>query len=57
MGCGRGIRENRMPRGEVSSGTVDIKDELQKLKDETQLMAQQLIDIRHRIEELEKKRR
>jgi hypothetical protein len=57
MGRGTGIGGRMMSSAPQSAAPFNEDQELQMLKGEAQLMSQQLTDIQHRIDEIERKRK
>ena len=55
MGRGTGMGSGMMSQMPPAYDPVNEEQELQMLKGEAQLMSQQLTDIQHRINELERK--
>ena len=56
MGMGGGMKAGRMPVAGSAPQSVSPQQEIETLKTQSQLLAQQLSEIQHRIEDLEKKR-
>ena len=56
-GCGTGMGGRMMSSAPQSAAPFNEDQELQMLKGEAQLMSQQLTDIQHRIDDIERKRK